>query len=323
MGRIVNGVYIPNESTRVWRQKPITEKPTWRKLSVNSEEEAGCNSIQKQKYKPDCATDSVEKDRRRQKINKVVREYERMKQKERSTFLRKIHERTAEEWWITENYYVDFPLIQPNGIVGEIKYSKRPIRGSHRQNVQNTITLQNLENIKLNKIPNSRSQLSRMLQIFESKLSFHYDQPTFMMKIGEIDQFMRDRGITILNLINDNLFKNFGNDEMKNILGDDKTIPRRDGVLLSDPSLDGSKKAEVYHFLKTNGILTQKLINQYEELFAIDEDENRRMKLKQMWYKSYTSRIEILFEILRIPREDEDLFVNEVENILKEGIILC
>lgn len=299
MGKIVNGVYIPNESTQVWRQKPIIKKRTWRKPSVNSEEEAGCNSIQKKKYKPDCATDPKEKDRRRQRINEVVREYERMKQKERSKFMRKIHERTAEEWWITSHYYVDFPFIQTNGngrdtVTGEIKYSKRPIRGSHRQNVQNQITLQNLENIKLNKVPNSRSQLSRMLQIFESKLSFHYDKHQFMMKIEEMDRFMRERGITILNLINDDFFLTFGNDEIENILGD-----------------------EVYHFLKRNGILTRKLINQYEELFAIDEDENRRMKLKQMWYKSYTSRIEILFAILTIPRENEDVFIYNVENILK------
>jgi hypothetical protein len=285
-GTFIEGAYIPPGKTLRWRDTPLHfENPTV------------CNSIQKQKYKPDCVTDEGEKTLRRKKINNVVREYERMKQLERSKFLRKIHERTAEEWWITSHYYVDHPIIQENGTVsGDIKYSKTPIRGSFRQNVQQMVTLQNLRNIKLNKVPNARSELSRILQIFESKISFHYNHDVFIEKINRIHEFMREKGITKSKLINDRLFDFFGNDELDNI------------------NIFGP---DIYRFLTGNGILTQKLLNQYQELLAINGDDNRRMKLKDMWYKLYESRIEILFEILSIPMENRDVFIYTVENMLK------
>ncbi len=288
-GQFIEGVYIPVGKTLRWRDVPLHfENPTV------------CNSIQKQKYKPECAKTQEEKNNRRRKINTLVRYYEKMKQRERWQFMRKIHERTAEEWWITEHYYVDNPNILENGtVLGEIKYSKTPIRGSHRQNVQHFFTSQNLEKIKLNKVPNARSELTRILQIFESKISFHYNDDVFIAKINRIHEFMREKGITKSILINDGLFEFFGNDELENIFGPD-----------------------IYLFLKENGILTQKLLNQYQELLAINGDKNRRMKLKYMWYKSYQSRIEILFEILRIPMENRDVFIYMVENMLKLELIM-
>lgn len=281
-GTFNQGVYIPHRHTGPVRR--------WR------EDLSGCNSIQKKKYKPECAKTPEEKNLRRERIDTLVREYERMKQRERSKFLRKIHERTTEEWWITSHYYVDRPIIQnqPNGIkvLGEIRYSKTPIRGSHRQNLQQSFSYQNLRNMKMNKIPNSRSELSRILQIFESKISFHYNQRLFFEKMKRIDEFMKE--ITKSILINDRLFDLLGNDELVNIFGD-----------------------KIYHFLTENGILTQKLLNQYQELLAINGDENLKIKVKDMWYISYQSRIEILFAILSIPMDHVETFIYNVENMLK------
>lgn len=277
-----------NTSLRRWRGR---DSKRWRN---EIEEEVGCDSIQKRMYKPDCATNQVEKDRRRKRINEVVREFTRMKYKDRSKFLRKIHERTAEEWWITGHYYIDFPLIQPNGrVLGDIKFSKEPLRGAHRQDIYKMITLNNINRIKLNKIPNPKSKLDRMFQLMESKILFHYDKRKFIRKINSIDEWLRDKRKEDM-MINDGKFDRLGNEELRDILG-----------------------IEIYNFLERNDVITEKLKNRYHNVFGSNGDDNLKMKLKKTFMISYTSRIELLFAILAIPRENEDVFIYNVENILK------